>query len=589
MPIAKLDQHTIEQIAAGEVIESPVSIVKELVENSIDAKARNITVEIKNGGKTYIRVTDDGVGIAKDDLALAFEKHTTSKIVKFEDLYDIYSLGFRGEALSSIVSVSDVSAISKTKDSKLGSKIDFKESHPKIKSIATNDGTSIEVSNLFKNLPVRQKFLRSDTIESNQISKLMYSLAIGYPDVSIKFIKDGRVEFKTNINDSYDVKISKLLDDNLADNLLEISARNDIYKITGLISTANYYRGSRSLQYIFVNNRLIDNSLITDTIEREYRSYIPSQRFPAFFIFIETNPKNLDVNIHPNKRKIKFNYEDELTHLLSTSIKNRLYESKSPDQFKVIENTNNEIADFSDYSSLLDKYASFNIVREEASSYENNEFFDESLDISNTFVKETNQKIENYEAPHSFIEDSPKYSYLTSIFGRYSIFNKSHDEIIVLDHRRADEAIKYDEFMKQFNESSIFSQILLNPIIINLKADDKIKFNQKKEYINKLGLDVDLYSENQVIIRSIPQIFDVPVDHSFFYDLLDINYESDLFNKSIYKFIKSNSFRKGAQIGEAEAIALIKDVYQLDNPYKTYDGKAIMIVIHKDQLEKYFD
>ena len=199
---------------------------------------KNIVVEIKKGGKSYIRVTDDGRGIANDQMRLAFEKHTTSKIKDFSDLYDIYSLGFRGEALASIVTVSQMQAISKTENDPVGKKLEFLNTNIKESSIATNNGTSIEVMNLFSNVPVRKKFLKSDIAESNAISKLMYSLAIGYNSLSLKYIKDGRVEFKTNANEPLDIRISNLLDENLKDNLIEINSSGSIYKIEGFISSS---------------------------------------------------------------------------------------------------------------------------------------------------------------------------------------------------------------------------------------------------------------------------------------------------------------------------------------------------------------
>lgn len=264
MTIIKLDDKTIEKIAAGEVIEAPISIVKELVENSIDSGADNITVEIKNGGKTYIRVTDNGCGINNDEIELAFSKHATSKIKDFNDLYHIYSLGFRGEALSSIVTVSKVTAISKTKDAEIGVKIIFDNGKISKSSIATNTGTSIIVEDLFRDIPVRRKFLKSDIIEANHITKLMYAFAVSYNNISFKYIKNENVEFHTRRFEESKEKISKLFDMSLGENLIDIEASNDIYKIHGCVSNTNYYRGNRSLEYIFINNRFVDSELIRD-------------------------------------------------------------------------------------------------------------------------------------------------------------------------------------------------------------------------------------------------------------------------------------------------------------------------------------
>lgn len=593
MALVKLDDYTIEQIAAGEVIEAPVSVVKELVENSIDAKAKNIVVEIKNGGKTFIRVTDDGIGIAKNDMILAFEKHTTSKISNFNDLYYIYSLGFRGEALSSIANVSNLVAISKTKDEDIGKKLEFKNSKYKESFIATNTGTSIIVKDLFNNLPVRKKFLKSDIAETNAISKLIYSLAIGYNDISFKYIKNGRIDFISHSNEDLETKIPNLLDTNLKDKLIKISAKNDIYNVDGFISNPSYYRGSRSLQYLFINNRLVNSNLITNSTEKEYRSYIPNGRFPAFFLFINTNPKNLDVNVHPNKKTIKFNYEDDLIDLISTSIYKTLIKENNPSEISNKEIEKKQIPDLSNYQNLLDSYKSFNIVKEDTKSYENDDFFNEDKNIisnNQNFKDKDFTKIKSGQQK-SLLEKKSSYLYLTSIFGKYSLFKKSENEIIILDHRRADEAIKYDSFIKNISNKDISSQILLKPIIINLKADDKDKFNDKKEFILDLGFDIDQIGESQIIIRSIPQIFDVPESDTFFYEILDIDFKNknEIFYKNIGKFIRSNIFRKGHNINKDESISLLNDLFKLDNPYKTQDGKLTLLVLNKDSLENFFE
>lgn len=596
MPIRKLDQYTIEQIAAGEVIESPFSVVKELVENSIDAKAKNITVEIKNGGKTYIRVTDDGSGIDKDDLKLAFEKHTTSKIVHFEDLYDIYSLGFRGEALSTIVSVANVRAITKTSDANIGSKIEFTNNKITESSIATNTGTSIEVLNIFANLPARYKFMKSDLAESNAITKLMYSLALGYNNIGFKYIKDDRLEFKTTANESLDLRIYNLLDDNLKDELIEIDANNEIYSINGFISSSNYYRASRSLQYLYVNHRLVDSPLIINTIENEYRTYIPNGRFPALFLFVSTNPKNLDINVHPNKRTIKFIYEDDLLSLLRECIYKSLSENMYPNKITIDENKDNSLLDFSDYASVLEKYQNSSLVKENKSSYEENNFFENK---DKKLYEVDDKKLEthdNYKLPSndfntiSFTEEK-SYSYLTSLFSRYSLFACSNGNIILVDNRRADEAILYNNFIKELEDGAVSQQLLLEPIVINLKANDKLKFIDKRDDLLSLGFDIDLIAEDKVLIRSIPQLFDNDTYGNFFYDLLDLDLQDrgDIFYKNIRKYIKSKSFRKGNKLGEIEARKYLDDLLNLDNPYKTYDGKAIIIELTDKDLERYFE
>lgn len=600
MKIIELDDKTIEQIAAGEVIESPVSIIKELVENSIDAKAKNIIVEIKNGGKSYIRVTDDGIGIDEDDFERAFKRHATSKIKYFSDLYRIFSLGFRGEALSSIISCADVKAVSKTKNQDIGKKLEFKNGKLEyINSIATNNGTSIEVFNLFSNLPVRRKFLGSDINESNKISKIIQALALGYDNISFKFIKDNRLVFQTLESDSLKDRIFKLIDDNLKDNLIKIRSKNSLYDISGYISSTNYYRGNRSFQYIFVNNRLIENINITKTVENNYKSLIPNQRFPVFFLFITTNTSNIDVNIHPNKKEIKFTYEDSLLELLDDDISKFLYDNSDFKKVKAPEEDKEELNFYDDYTEVLNLY---NKVNEEKNSYEQ-EFHDDisynNVDDNFFEVEELNfiEEKDDEKLEYKNIEKNKKKQliniknllYKTSIFNRYSLFINS-DKIILLDHRRADQRIKFDEFIESFNKDKINSQQLLEAKIIKVSLEEYNKYLEKKEIFKKLGFEIDTFSFDKLIIRSVPIVFDNPENLEFFYNLLDIDDSNEsLFKEKISSLINKNTFRKGDKIDESEALATLNKLNKSENPYKTYDGKSTIITIEENELEKYFD
>ncbi len=589
MAIIQLDKDTVEKIAAGEVIESPLSIIKELVENSIDAGSKNITVEIKNGGKNYIRVTDDGCGISREDIGLAFKKHATSKISRFDDLYSISSLGFRGEALPSISSVSKVVAISKTEDDKIGSKIEFVNSKSKITSIATNRGTSIIVEDLFYNMPARRKFLKSDLAESNKISRLMYAFAIGYEEISFKYIKDERVQFQSKANYDLKYRVSDLLDSLLEENLIDFEAKNESYTIKGAIALPNYYRGNRSLQYIFVNDRLIENDEITKNIEYQYQSLIPHGRFPAFFIFIYTNPKNIDVNIHPNKKVIKFSYEDELLDLLSENLRNLLKSNKEIKGLDIKEKQSEDILDFTDYKAILDKYSPADmVVKEEEENYgvdKPGSFFDDNtkLELDNIIKEEIIEE-------KSFIKDIDIPTYKTSIFKRYSVF-EDKDKVYILDHRKAQEKIKMTKFIKDFNNKSIDRQQILNPIRINLSKIDIDKFQNKKDIFNRLGFDIELISDTSLIIRELPLIFEIPQDDKFFYEILDLEFEDNkgIIYQDLRRLVKNISFRKGHVINKNEAEELYKNLMKEENPYKNYDGKPTIISIEEKDLERYFE
>lgn len=313
-------------------------------------------------------------------------------------------------------------------------------------------------------------------------------------------------------------------------------------------------------------------------------------------MFVSTNPKNLDINVHPNKRTIKFIYEDDLLSLLRECIYKSLSENMYPNKITIDENKDNSLLDFSDYASVLEKYQNSSLVKENKSSYEENNFFENK---DKKLYEVDDKKLEthdNYKLPSndfntiSFTEEK-SYSYLTSLFSRYSLFACSNGNIILVDNRRADEAILYNNFIKELEDGAVSQQLLLEPIVINLKANDKLKFIDKRDDLLSLGFDIDLIAEDKVLIRSIPQLFDNDTYGNFFYDLLDLDLQDrgDIFYKNIRKYIKSKSFRKGNKLGEIEARKYLDDLLNLDNPYKTYDGKAIIIELTDKDLERYFE
>ena len=328
-----LDNLTIQKIAAGEVIERPASIVKELVENSIDANANNIVIEISEGGKSFIRISDDGDGIDEDDLKLAFERHSTSKLRTIEDIYNIMSLGFRGEALSSISSVSKVEVLSKTNSTQAGIQAQVEEGIiQSMDSVGCPKGTTMIIRDLFYNLPVRKNFMKTDKTEGNYISDIVYKLALGNYNKGFKFIRDNKVILQTNSNSDLKDNIYGILGKEFSDNLININFENNGIKIFGFISNNKFYRSNRSHQYIYINGRYIVNYGISSVIENQYKSLIPLSRFPVFILYIEMNPGDIDVNIHPTKQEIKFinntNIHGIISNIVKESLNNSLYVPK---------------------------------------------------------------------------------------------------------------------------------------------------------------------------------------------------------------------------------------------------------------------
>lgn len=305
--IAVLDQHTIDKIAAGEVVERPSSVVKELVENAIDAGATAVTVEIAEGGKKLIRITDNGGGMERDQIPLAFLRHATSKIEKVEDLEHIASLGFRGEALSSIAAVSQVELITKTPTAISGVRYVINGGKEEtLEDMGAPDGTTFLVRNLFYNVPARSKFLKSDTTEGNYISALMEQMTLSHPEISFKYIQNKQVRLHTSGNYSVKDVIYNIYGRDITKALLEVSFENDFMKIEGFVGKPEISRGNRTFENYYINGRYVKNRIIAKAIEDAYKGFLMQHKFPFVSLHIEMTGNDLDVNVHPTKMEVRF-------------------------------------------------------------------------------------------------------------------------------------------------------------------------------------------------------------------------------------------------------------------------------------------
>ena len=324
--IQLLDQATINQIAAGEVIERPASVVKELFENEIDAKATAINVEIKEGGISLIRVTDNGCGIAKEQIPLAFKRHATSKIRDIMDLVTVSSLGFRGEALSSIASVAQVEMITKPAETMLGVSYQIEDGEEKqVQEIGAPDGTTILVRNLFGHVPARRKFLKSAMTEGSHIAQLMENLALSRPDLSVRFINNGQNKLYTAGNGKMKDLIYTIYGREIASNLLELNVKTDCFQVTGYIGKPIISRGNRSFENYFINGRFVKSSLISKAIEAGYKSFMMQHRYPFTVLHLTIDPELIDVNVHPSKMELRFRREEDIYNQLMKAIEDCLH------------------------------------------------------------------------------------------------------------------------------------------------------------------------------------------------------------------------------------------------------------------------
>lgn len=626
--IKLLSEDTIQKIAAGEVIERPVSVVKELVENSIDAGSDSIVVEIKNGGKDFISVSDNGSGIKKDEIELAFKRHSTSKLEKFDDLYNLNTLGFRGEALASILSISKLSINTRTKEDNIGSKLEFRNSSVISKSeVAMNVGTKIIIKDLFYNVPVRKKFMKSEQTEANLITTTMYKFAVCNTNVSIKYIKDNKTLFETKKNSSIKENIINLFGTSLSNNLIEFEIAQSDYKIYGYVSNNNLYRANRQMQYIYLNGRFVKSDDIRNTVETNYKSVIPNGRFPLYWLFFEINPKLVDVNIHPNKQRVKISILDELIERLnkkirfllennvnivniSDSIEDDKYHDLRKNYFESYTKSDKygsaKVSEpsysynlYNDNSSIssIRKMTNFSDFNKEKEDFTNTELIN-SYDDKNAFKEslEKNEKLElNKQMEISRnIEKYQKFEVLTVLFRTYILAKDIFDaKIYLFDQHACHERINYEKLTKQMIDNNVVSQNLTFPENINLTDELMQIYVKNKELFEELGYDSEVFAEDSVVIRAVPYLFGNCNASFLFTDILDTiaknsNEPFDLIESKVIKRSCKMSVKAGDKLSDFEIIKLLQDLFKCEYPFTCPHGRPTFIEISEKDLEKMF-
>lgn len=621
-----LSKDTIQKIAAGEVIERPFSVVKELVENSIDAKATEIKVEISEGGLNYIKVTDNGCGISKSEVEVAVKRHATSKLDNFNDLYNISSLGFRGEALASITSISKTTIETKTEDDNIGSSFKFESSQLVSRSdIAKNNGTSIIVEDLFYNIPVRKRFLNSTISEANAITSIMYRLAIGNNNIGFTYVKDDKEVFRTIKGQGLKSNLSELFGFEFTKELLEIDIDKKDFSIKGYISNNRYYRSNRSMEYIYINGRYVKNSDISNAIEKAYGSLIPNGRFPAFQLFFEIKPNLIDVNIHPNKEKVSIVILDDIKTAINKELPIILNESKNLLNLSVHDKDeeiprlyNNDLKDLLNRYSKSDeeKGLKFNSIHstinfEDSSNNKENSVISDLNSKYDVVIEEEhlpsydflNKEIEDEEDIEidniSYFNESSKeiksYQYIGTIFKTYNIFQSlTEDKIILMDQHAAHERINFEKFLNLYKKKEVASQQLISPILITVTSEEMDLYKKFSNMFYDLGFEVDAFSNDTLIIRGLPEILEIPKTGDLFTNILDrlnddINSfdDSEIINKIISMSCKA-SVKSGDFMSNLELEGLLQKLLQCENPLTCPHGRPTIIEVSKNELEKLF-
>jgi len=569
------------KIAAGEVVQRPASVVKELLENSIDAESTKIKLIVKDSGKTLIQIVDNGVGMTKNDMKMSFMKHATSKITNIDDVFSITSMGFRGEALASISSISNVEMISKKKGADKTNLISIKGDNIVIEeNVFSEEGTSIKVMNLFYNVPARRNFLKSDFVELRHIIDSFNRIALSYPNIEFNLIHNDEELFylkKSNLRK----RISSIFGRKIDENLIPLNEKTSLAKISGFILKPKISKKSRSNQNLFVNRRYIKSKFLNHSINNAYDGLLKDGYYPGYFIFLEINPSKIDVNVHPNKTEIKFEDEQNLYSIINSSIKHSL---------GVYQIT--PVLDFEKEPSMELPYDSQKSLIREPSIEVDSSFNPFKKEKSSQDWQELESKIEDgiFDKINNNEEiDSPK---IFQVFNKY-IITTTGSSVILVNQSLAHQRILYEQFLKSSADNSSKSQKLIFPIEIELTKNQEIILSEIKDVITSMGFRFSM-NKKVVNINGIPPIIsDNPIEE-IFEDLLNDNKSynikesfslSDLIAKKISRLL---SIKTGKSLKVEEQQTIINQLFSCKEPKLSPSNKQIFITLDKKDLDKNF-
>lgn len=616
--IQLLDQKTIDNIAAGEVIERPASVVKELVENAVDAKANAVTVEIKDGGMTLIRVTDNGIGIPKDQVKTAFLRHATSKIRSVEDLLSVSSLGFRGEALSSISAVAQVELVTKTAESFSG--VSYKiygGEEEAFEDIGAPDGTTFLVKNLFYNTPARRKFLKSATTEAGYVEQMMVHIALSHPEISFKFIHNNKNKIYTSGNGKVKDIIYHIYGRDVAGALIPLEAQNADVKVTGFVAKPYVSRGNRNYESYFINGRYIKSSIIYKAIEEGYRTFTMKHRYPFVCLDFKIDQELLDVNVHPTKMEIRFRNGREIYELVVDAVRVALLqkdlvqdvlretpkkkelpktkEVKKPEPFEV-NRRKEEIQKVDQPSHPVKKtptasesskntkkpiYAglNYNTQKKEFPQYKTDELSSNQMTLR--------------EDPVFSVQARPDRKILGQLFKTYWLI-EYEDQLFIMDQHAAHEKVNYERLMKNFKEKEIYSQRLEPPMVVTVSMTEAEALTRYKDAFAGLGFTIESFGGNEYCIREVPANLYGIGERDLFMELLDAvsqengTLDTEVIASKIATMACKMSIKGNQRVSLMEVEHLLDELMKLENPYQCPHGRPTIIKMSKYEIDKKF-
>ena len=619
--ITLLDQQTIDKIAAGEVIERPSSVVKELVENSIDAGATAVTVEIREGGISFLRVTDNGSGIEKDQVPLAFLRHSTSKIRRVEDLFQVSSLGFRGEALSSIAAIAMVELITKTAEAEAGVRCCMEGGvQKKLEETAAPDGTTFLVRSLFYNTPARRKFLKSPMTEAGYISDLMERMALSHPEVSFQFINNGQTKLHTSGNHNLKDVIYHIYGREVAANLAEIDAVQGEVKITGFIGKPVISRGNRGYENYFINGRYIKSSLIARGIEDAYHTFLMQHKYPFTALHFAMDGQLLDVNVHPTKMELRFSNQEELYRFVRETVRQGLSgrelipevkltqepvgpESKSdpkpepklapkPDS-KPAFRQSAPVPKERSLEYFLDQMQK-RVTAEfrEQGSYGNKEPDPVFASPTKREPEEEARQMELFDTGLLNPASKSEIRVIGQLFETYWLV-QFEDKFYMIDQHAAHEKVLYERTVKELETKEITSQMVSPPLVLTLTMQEAQRLEEYMDCFRRLGFEIEPFGGRDYAVSAVPaNLFGIAEKDLFLEILGGLEQAGSRDSGLVLEKIASMSCKaavKGSQrMNVAEAHALIEELLTLENPYNCPHGRPTIISMTKQEIEKKF-
>jgi len=597
--IIVLPNEVASKIAAGEVIEGPGSVVRELLDNSIDAQALHIKVLINNGGKEYILVSDDGYGMSREDAVLSIQKHSTSKLKNIDDLISISTLGFRGEALSSITAVSDFSMLTKRDGEAFGTRLTCRYGKDfKVKPAGANVGTEVTVRGLFHNLPARKKFLRSNRAESSKVKEEVLKKALSFPGTGFYYKSDERLVFNLFPVRDFRPRIKQIFGEELERNLINISHREDMFAINGFISNRNYLLSNRGGQYLFVNRRAVEDKSLFFALNQPAKSTVPAGKYVYAFLFMEIDPFLVDINVHPAKKEIRIKIERKLFETLYTLVENALREkfyvpgnwkgsypitgiSKPNGWSSGVKESGDGVPVLKYQKKQLEKVIQTGKVEH---SGEKVDFLHQKLKSGELF---------NEVSDSSFLEWWERFEYRGLLLGIFLLF-EGQNLLVIIDQHAAHERVLYEKYKQLFSGETEVKNLLL-PINFTPPRSFYQHVLDSIEVLGLIGINIEPFGEESFNVNTLPAFIPDHKEEEILSDLLQEIYEGKfpLKSDSIRERFAAisacrNAIKDGDMMGEEEARALVRELKNTEIPHICPHGRPTFMIITREDLEKVF-